>query len=64
MARCMTCAAVGVEEPVDEEMAKQNGWTVEYEGKTYYFDSEEHMREFQEDPAKHVQMAREKGMAA
>ncbi|MHB0976589.1 MAG: YHS domain-containing protein [Candidatus Aquicultorales bacterium] len=64
MARCITCAAMGHDVPVDEDQAKENNLTVEYQGKTYYFEGREHMEQFQKDPQKFIQMAQEKGLAA
>ena len=64
MARCITCAAMGHDGAVNEDQAKQNNLVVEYKGKTYYFESSEHMQEFQRDPDKFIQMAKQRGLAA
>ncbi|MDI6817523.1 MAG: YHS domain-containing protein [Actinomycetota bacterium] len=64
MAKCVVCAANGMDTEVDENKARQNNMTAEYQGRTYYFDSQEHMSMFQEDPDRYLKMAREKGFAA
>lgn len=64
MARCIVCAANGVDRPVDEQEARQHGWVSQYQGMTYYEDTDEHHRLFEEDPEKYLRMAREKGLAA
>lgn len=64
MAKCVVCAAMGMDTDVDEQQAKQKNMTVEYQGKAYYFDSQEHMNMFNEDPERYLKMAREKGWAA
>ena len=63
MARCIVCAANGMDRPVDEQEAKQHGWVSEYEGKTYYEDSDEHHGMFEREPGKFVRMAEDKGLA-
>lgn len=55
---------MGHEVPVDENQAKQNNLTLEYQGKTYYFENPEHLQKFQRDPDKFIQMAQQKGLAA
>ncbi|MBS3909055.1 MAG: YHS domain-containing protein [Actinobacteria bacterium] len=64
MAKCIACAANGFDIDVDEKQAQQDHMTVEYQGRTYYFESAEHMNMFKEDPDRYIQMAREKGFAA
>lgn len=64
MAKCVVCAAMGNINEVDEEMARQNNMTAEYQGRTYYFDSQEHKNMFMEDPDHYLKLAQEKGIAA
>jgi len=47
---------------VDPATARMNGWCVDYEGKTYCEDSEEHHRMFQQDPEKYLREASDKGI--
>lgn len=42
----------------------QEGLATEYQGRTYYFDSKEHVQMFEQDPERYLQMAKEKGWAA
>jgi len=64
MAKCIVCAAMGMDTEVDEQKAVQEGRTVEYQGRTYYLDSMEHFNMFKEDPERYLKMAQEKGWAA
>ncbi len=64
MAKCVVCAAMGMETIVDETKAKQKNMTAEYQGRTYYFDSKEHMRMFEQDPERYLRMSRERGLVA
>jgi len=64
MAKCVVCAAMGMDTTVDEQKAKETSMTMEYQGRTYYFDSQEHMNMFKEDPERYLKMAQEKGWAA
>lgn len=64
MAKCIVCAANGSDNDVDEQQAIKDHMTVEYQGRTYYFEGPEHMNMFKEDPDRYIQMAREKGFAA
>lgn len=62
MAMCPVCVATGgMEAPIDKTKAEQQGLTTEYQGRTYYFDREEHKRMFMEDPERYLQMLRDKG---
>ncbi len=40
--------------PVTAEMAKKVGWTSEYQGKTYYFDTEGCKQRFDKDPRRYL----------
>ncbi len=64
MAKCVVCAAMGIDTPVDENRAAGERLTSEYQGRTYYFDSKEHMQMFEQDPERYLKLARERGFAA
>lgn len=64
MAKCVVCASMQLSTEVNEEQAKKNSRTIEYQGRTYYFDSMEHKKMFQEDPERYLKIARERGWAA
>lgn len=65
MARCIVCAAALYRETqVDEDQAEQEGMFSVYQGRTYYFDSMEHKKMFDQDPERYLKIARERGMAA
>jgi len=64
MAKCVVCAAMGMDTAVDETKAKQENLTSEYQGRSFYFDSMEHKSMFDQDPERYLKMAQEKGWAA
>lgn len=64
MAKCVVCAAMGMDTNVNEEDAKQKGLTFDYKGRTYYLDSQEHLNLLKSDPDRYITMAQEKGWAA
>lgn len=64
MAKCVVCAAMGMDTPVDETKSKQENMISEYQGRTYYFDSVEHKNMFDSDPERYLKMAQERGWAA
>lgn len=55
---------MGMDTMVDEEKAKQENLTSEYQGRTYYFDSQEHKEMFDQDPERYLKIAKEQGWAA
>lgn len=63
MAKCIVCAAMGLETLVDEQEAERKNMTVEYQGRLFYFDSVQHMNMFKEDPERYLKTARERGWA-
>ena len=64
MARCAVCASMEMVTEVDEQQAMQENRTYEYQGRTYYFDSMEHLNMFKQDPERYIKLARERGWAA
>lgn len=61
MARCITCAAMGHDVPVNEDQAKEQGLTSSHEGKTCYFHKADEKQKFDQNPDHFVQMAQQKG---
>ncbi|MBE0447400.1 MAG: YHS domain-containing protein [Actinobacteria bacterium] len=64
MAKCVVCAAMGMDTTVDEEDARRKGLTYDYKGRTYYLDSQEHLNMLKEDPERYIKIALERGWAA
>ncbi len=61
VAKCVVCAANGIDTYVDEDEAIRKGLTSEHRGETYYQERMQHKEMFDEEPERWLRMARERG---